>query len=229
MPQLLVALLFAYGLGCLSAGYYLALWKGLDLRTAGSGSTGARNAGRLLGKGAFVFTFGLDVFKGLAAVMVARLLVPSPWAPPLAWMLVVLGHVWPVQLGFKGGRGISPAVGGLLATSPLLAALLAIPLLLGWGLTRSFKQGGMLAVLVGPLPGLVPAASPRPELLGLPGLHAARGTAGSDPCKDAETREFTPAGRAVDWCHLPENPGAQWKHIDSRPRPKPGNSRLLKN
>ncbi len=150
MPQLLVALLFAYGLGCLSAGYYLALWKGLDLRTAGSGSTGARNAGRLLGKGAFVFTFGLDVFKGLAAVMVARLLVPSPWAPPLAWMLVVLGHVWPVQLGFKGGRGISPAVGGLLATSPLLAALLAIPLLLGWGLTRSFKQGGMLAVLVGP-------------------------------------------------------------------------------
>ena len=142
--------LFAYGLGCLSAGYYLARWKGLDLREAGSGSTGARNAGRLLGKGAFALTFGLDVLKGVAAVLIARHFVPGSWAGPSAWLLVVLGHVWPVQLGFKGGRGISPAVGGLVATSPLLAALLTAPLLLGWGLTRSFKRGGMLAVLTGP-------------------------------------------------------------------------------
>jgi glycerol-3-phosphate acyltransferase PlsY len=62
----------------------------------------------------------------------------------------VLGHIWPVQLAFKGGRGVSPAVGGLLATSPLLAGLLFVPLLLGWGLARSFKRGGMLAILVGP-------------------------------------------------------------------------------
>ncbi len=150
MPLLIPVLLLAYGLGCLSAGYYLARWKGLDLRAAGSGSTGARNAGRLLGKGAFAFTFALDVLKGIAAVLIARHFVPGPWAPPLAWLLVVMGHVWPAQLGFQGGRGISPAVGGLLATSPLLAALLALPLLLGWALTRSFKRGGMLAVLVGP-------------------------------------------------------------------------------
>ena len=150
MGRLVFVLLLAYGLGCLSAGYYLARWKGLDLRAAGSGSTGARNAGRLLGKGAFALTFGLDVLKGAAAVLIARHLVPGPWAPTLAWLLVVLGHIWPVQLAFKGGRGVSPAVGGLLATSPLLAGLLFVPLLLGWGLARSFKRGGMLAILVGP-------------------------------------------------------------------------------
>jgi len=150
MPLLIFVLLLAYGLGCLSAGYYLARWKGLDLREAGSGSTGARNAGRLLGKGAFAITFALDLLKGLAAVLLARLLVPGPWAAPLAWLCVVLGHVWPVQLRFKGGRGISPAVGGLLATSPLLTGLLVAPLLLGWALFRSFKRGGMLAILAGP-------------------------------------------------------------------------------
>jgi len=150
MPPIIPVLILAYGLGCLSAGYYMARWKGLDLRATGSGSTGARNAGRLLGKGAFTLTFALDLLKGVAAVLVARLFVPSPWAPALAWVLVVAGHVWPAQLGFRGGRGISPAVGGLLATSPLLAVLLAVPLLLGWGLTRSFKRGGMLAVLAGP-------------------------------------------------------------------------------
>jgi glycerol-3-phosphate acyltransferase PlsY len=150
MLLLVFVLLFAYGLGCLSAGYYLARWKGLDLRAVGSGSTGARNAGRFLGKGAFTATFALDVLKGLAAVLLARWLVPGPWAAPAAWLLVVVGHVWPIQLGFRGGRGISPAVGGLLATSPLLTALLVAPLLLGWVLSRSFKRGGMLAILVGP-------------------------------------------------------------------------------
>lgn len=150
MLPLVSVLLLAYGLGCLSAGYYVARWKGLDLRVAGSGSTGARNAGRLLGKGAFALTFALDVIKGVAAVLIARHVVPDPWVPPLAWLLVVAGHVWPAQLGFQGGRGISPAVGGLLATSPLLAALLVAPLFLGWGLARSFKRGGMLAILTGP-------------------------------------------------------------------------------
>jgi len=103
-----------------------------------------------LGKEAFAITFALDVLKGLAAVLVARWLVPGPWAAPSAWLLVVVGHIWPAQLGFKGGRGISPAVGGLLAISPLLTALLVAPLLLGWGLTRSFKRGGMLAIFLGP-------------------------------------------------------------------------------
>jgi len=150
MLPLASALLLAYGLGCLSAGYYLARSQGLDLRAAGSGSTGARNAGRLLGKGFFVLTFALDVLKGAAAVLVARMIAPGPWAGPLAWVFVVVGHVWPAQLAFRGGRGVSPAVGGLIVVSPLLTALLVAPLVIGWGLARSFKRGGMLAVLSGP-------------------------------------------------------------------------------
>lgn len=151
MPPIIPALLLAYGLGCLSTGYYLARARGVDLRAAGSGSTGARNAGRLLGARAFVLTFGLDLAKGAAAVLLAHWLAPGPWAAPSALLLVVAGHVWPLQLRFQGGRGISPAVGGMLALSPLLTAMVAIPLLIGWGLARSFKRGGMLAVVVSPI------------------------------------------------------------------------------
>lgn len=150
MLPLLVTCLLAYALGCLSAGYYLARARGLDLREAGSGSTGARNAGRLLGKGAFALTFGLDLLKGLLAVLLAGVLAPGPWGRPLALLAVVAGHVWPAQLRFQGGRGISPAVGGLLALSWKLTGLLALPLLLGWALARSFRRGGMLAVVAGP-------------------------------------------------------------------------------
>ncbi len=150
MPPIIPVLLLAYGLGCLSAGFYVAHWRGVDLREAGSGSTGARNAGRLLGTRAFVLTFVLDLAKGLAAVLLARLLAPGPWAAPSAMLLVVAGHVWPAQLRFRGGRGISPAVGALVALSPLLAAVVAIPLLIGWAAARNFKRGGMLAVMMSP-------------------------------------------------------------------------------
>jgi len=151
MPIIVLTLLVAYGIGCLSAGFYLAKWRGVDLRSAGSGSTGARNAGRLLGSKAFALTFILDLAKGALAVLIARLWAPAPWAVPGALVLVVVGHVWPVQLRFQGGRGISPAVGGLLALSLPLTALTALPLLVGWAVARSFKRGGMLAVVVGPL------------------------------------------------------------------------------
>ncbi|MBK8791903.1 MAG: glycerol-3-phosphate acyltransferase [Holophaga sp.] len=151
MPPIFLVLLLAYALGCLSAGFYLARWKGLDLRQAGSGSTGARNVGRHLGPWAFALTFFLDLAKGLAAVLLARLLAPGPWAAPSAMLLVVAGHVWPIQLRFHGGRGISPAVGALMALSPLLTAVVAIPLLIGWAAARNFKRGGMLAVVVSPV------------------------------------------------------------------------------
>ena len=150
MVPIVLAGLLAYALGCLSAGYYLARARGLDLRAAGSGSTGARNAGRLLGKGAFAATFALDLAKGALAVLAAGWVAPGLWGRPLAMVAVVMGHVWPAQLGFRGGKGISPAVGGLLVVSWKLTGLLVLPLLLGWGLARSFKRGGLLAVAVGP-------------------------------------------------------------------------------
>jgi glycerol-3-phosphate acyltransferase PlsY len=75
----------AHALGCLCAGHYLVRWRtGRDVRGTGSGSAGARNAGRLLGPGAFVPVLGLDLLKGVTAVGVARPagLATSRWGSP---------------------------------------------------------------------------------------------------------------------------------------------------
>jgi glycerol-3-phosphate acyltransferase PlsY len=100
----------AYLIGGLSPGYWLAKKRGgVDLRTTGSGATGATNAGRVLGKRAFYIVVILDILKGLVVVLAARHLMP---ASTLAWQCamsyaVVAGHIWPVWLGFRGGKGVA--------------------------------------------------------------------------------------------------------------------------
>lgn len=131
-----VAALLAYVLGCANAAYYLVRWRtGQDLRVHGSGNAGARNAGRLLGARAFAWSFALDCAKGVAAVLLATALGAAPLTPALCAVLVVAGHVWPAQLGFRGGKGVATTVGalaalfacaatGLAAVGAILAALL---------------------------------------------------------------------------------------------------------
>lgn len=133
MPSLDIALvLFAYGLGCLNAGYYLLRWRdGRDLRTLGSGNAGARNAGRVLGPRGFALVFALDATKGLLAVLAARW-----WAPEVAALCAVaatLGHVYPVQLQWRGGKGVATAIGALggLDLSVLAVAAAVFALLRG--------------------------------------------------------------------------------------------------
>ena len=107
----------AYALGSLCAGYYLVRWRtGRDVRLIGSASAGARNAGRLLGPGGFALVLAFDLLKGIAAVVVA--VACSGWATPrwhVVVVAVVVGHVLPVQLGFRGGKGVAPSIGALLA------------------------------------------------------------------------------------------------------------------
>ena len=83
----------AYALGSLCAGYYLVRWRtGRDVRLTGSTSAGARNAGRLLGPGAFVLVLALDLLKGIAAVAVARALGLGDLALGIAVVAVVIGR-----------------------------------------------------------------------------------------------------------------------------------------
>jgi glycerol-3-phosphate acyltransferase PlsY len=112
----------AYVLGCANAGYYIVRGRtGTDIRTQGSGNAGARNVGRVLGRTGFAIVFALDALKGAAAVWAARLLVPTPWAMGVAAIAVIMGHVLPIQLQFKGGKGVSTAFGALLVLTPLVA------------------------------------------------------------------------------------------------------------
>ena len=118
----------AYLLGCLDAGYYLVRFRtGRDIREHGSGGTGARNAGRVLGRAGFIIVFIVDCLKGAAAVWAASLMGTGRAGMGLAAMAVVVGHVLPIQLHFRGGKGASAALGALLVLAPrvAIAALLA--------------------------------------------------------------------------------------------------------
>jgi len=157
----LAGVLSGYLLGCLSAGYYLVGWRtGTDLRSTGSGSTGARNAGRVLGTPGFVLTFLFDVAKGAAAVLLARSL-GEPALLPLAGLAAVAGHVWPVQLRFRGGRGIAPALGALLMLDPLVVAVLVPIAAAAFLVVRRAEAAGFVAVAASPI---LAAALGRPPL-----------------------------------------------------------------
>jgi acyl phosphate:glycerol-3-phosphate acyltransferase len=106
--------LIGYFFGCFSTGYYLVRWRtGQDIREIGSGSTGARNVGRQRGKVGFFLTVLGDLAKGGAAVLLTRYLTGNETAVLWAMIGVVVGHIWPVQLGFRGGKGVAACMGAL--------------------------------------------------------------------------------------------------------------------
>ena len=116
VPVILTALLLlaiGYLLGSIPSGYLAGRWcKGIDLRELGSGSTGATNVLRQVGKGPALVVFVIDVAKGAAAVLIAGSLLPgSDWIQVLAGLTALAGHIWPVWLGFKGGKAVATGLG----------------------------------------------------------------------------------------------------------------------
>lgn len=128
----LAILAAAYLLGSIPWSYLIVrLTQGVDVRTVGSGNVGATNAMRAGGKKVGIAALVLDTGKGIAAVLVARALGAPPVLVGGAAMAVVLGHVFPVFLGFRGGKGVATAAGVLGALEPrVMAAGLAVFVLL---------------------------------------------------------------------------------------------------
>ena len=118
----LFTLLLGYLLGSIPSGFLAGKWcKGLDLRTIGSGSTGATNVLRNVGKKPALAVFLVDVAKGAAAVLLAGFLNPTSalidWIQVLAGLAALSGHIWPVWLGFKGGKAVATGFGMFLGLS----------------------------------------------------------------------------------------------------------------
>ncbi len=122
----------AYLIGGIPFGYVVGRWRGLDVREKGSGNIGATNVARLLGLRFGLLVFALDVSKGLVPVLVAgRVLrtLPDATAPDSAWwfyttwLLVavacILGHVFPIYLRLRGGKGVATALGVVLGIWPM--------------------------------------------------------------------------------------------------------------
>jgi glycerol-3-phosphate acyltransferase PlsY len=128
--SMLLAYSLAYLLGSIPVGFLLVkAVKGTDVRRVGSGNIGATNVTRAAGKGPGRLVFALDAVKGgLAAQVVAPWLLASTLEARLACgVAAVVGHCFPLFLGFRGGKGVATAIGVLLATMPRVAAgLLAI-------------------------------------------------------------------------------------------------------
>jgi acyl phosphate:glycerol-3-phosphate acyltransferase len=110
-------LVVAYLLGAFPTGFLACKWlKGIDIRAVGSGSTGATNVLRTIGKPAGITVFTIDVLKGVAAILLAQHYCPQQhWLIVLAGLIGILGHSKPVWLGFKGGKSVAISLGVLLA------------------------------------------------------------------------------------------------------------------
>jgi acyl phosphate:glycerol-3-phosphate acyltransferase len=159
-------MLAAYVLGCLTTGYYLVrLRTGQDIRILCSGSVGARNVGRILGKSGFLITLAGDFGKGALVVWAMRHFSGSEGLAALALLAVMCGHIWPVQLRFRGGKGVATSLGGLLLWDWRLAAAYAVIFGLLFAVLRRSTLAGLTAYAGLPLAGYAMNRDPLEALL----------------------------------------------------------------
>jgi glycerol-3-phosphate acyltransferase PlsY len=128
----LLAIIIGYLIGSIPFGYMIGKTKGIDITTLGSGRTGGTNVFRALGKKWGLLSGLLDVFKGVAAVLLVQYLfadnpgmIPGV-APALAGAFAVVGHNWSIFLRFRGGAGGATGAGALLALNPTVGLILIV-------------------------------------------------------------------------------------------------------
>jgi len=144
--------LAAYCVGGISPGYILVrTLRGTDLRCVHSGSLGARNAGRVLGRKGFYITLVIDILKGFVIVLAARWLGYSPVIVGAVTVAVIAGHIWPVWFGFHGGKGIATSMGAFGALDIRLLIAGGLVLLVTYLLTRKFLPSWVATLLVMPV------------------------------------------------------------------------------
>jgi glycerol-3-phosphate acyltransferase PlsY len=158
MPSLvpvIVAAASGYVLGCFATGYYLVRWRtGQDLHTIGSGATGGRNVSRVLGPGGFLATAGVDLAKSALAVAIPIALGWGAVAVGAAMIGITAGHVWPAQLGFRGGKGVAPFVGATIVVAPIALAVGVVAAAVLIVLTRRLNAGGLAGIALVPVAAL---------------------------------------------------------------------------
>ncbi|MFM7472126.1 MAG: glycerol-3-phosphate 1-O-acyltransferase PlsY [Nodosilinea sp.] len=157
---ILALLMAAYLCGSLPTGYLVARGlKGIDIRDHGSGSTGATNVLRTVGKGPALLVFAIDLLKGSLAVWLLKSTLPlvlmtgseiargQPWLEMIAGLMAILGHSRSLWLGFKGGKSVATGLGVLLALAwPVaLGALGIFTLSLSW--SRFVSLSSMTAAI----------------------------------------------------------------------------------
>ncbi len=160
IARFIMVALIGYLLGSIPFGLIISKWKAkIDIRQYGSGRTGGTNVLRMLGKKAFLTVAFLDVLKGALAVLIAGLIFGQDYlvvgnsglgllfAQVIAALAAVAGHIWPIFIKFKGGRGVATFFGGLVALSPVAALFGGEALIIGAGLSGFASLGSIIGVV----------------------------------------------------------------------------------
>ena len=152
-----IVVLVAYLIGSIPFGYLIVRHKvGADIRESGSGGTGATNVSRRAGKAAGVFTLVLDGLKGALAIIVAQVITGESgssidWLTAAAAIAVIVGHIFPVWLRFRGGKGVATGVGVFLMLAPIATFCAAIIFVVVVTITKYVSLGSIVAAAIIPL------------------------------------------------------------------------------
>ena len=151
MTRILLVII-AYLVGSIPFGYLIVRRKiGADIRETGSGGTGATNVSRRAGKAAGVLTLVLDALKGCAAVLIAQRVSADNWVIAAAAIAVIAGHIFPVWLRFRGGKGVATTVGVFLVLAPVALVCAGVIFVAIVVFTRYVSLGSMTAAVLIPV------------------------------------------------------------------------------
>ena len=142
----------AYLIGSIPVGLILgkAIWH-KDLRRYGSHNIGATNAWRILGSKAGLLIFVLDVIKGQLGVMLGGCVLGTPAAMVLGGFFAIIGHMFSLFLGFKGGKGVATGLGVLAALMPKITAIVFVVWLVLFAVTRYVSIASIVAAILAPI------------------------------------------------------------------------------
>ena len=150
MKEALFFVFVSYLVGSFPTAYVICrLFKGVDIRLSGSGNVGATNVARVAGKGYGVVTLLLDVLKGFLPVFICGLYFDSYVV--LSGAAVIAGHIWPVFLRFKGGKGVAAGVGVIVALNYIAAIAVFVLFFIILCLTRCVSVGSIVSAAVLPV------------------------------------------------------------------------------
>ncbi len=156
MKQIIV-IVVAYLIGSIPFGYLIVRHKvGADVRESGSGGTGATNVSRRAGRAAGIVTLVLDALKGAIAIVVAQMIIGEggpniDWLTAAAAVATIAGHIFPVWLRFRGGKGVATGVGVFLMLAPIAVVCAAVIFVVVVSITKYVSLGSIVAAAMIPL------------------------------------------------------------------------------
>jgi glycerol-3-phosphate acyltransferase PlsY len=170
----IIGVVLAYLLGSLPSSVWLGqAYHGIDVRNFGSGNAGTTNTFRVLGKKAGILVMALDIFKGLTAVTLATVWMQLGLIAETQIVLfklifgisAVIGHIFPIYVGFKGGKGVATLLGMVLGLNPLVAGICVAVFLIALLVTKYVSLGSILGTLTFPVMLLITDIEPNDVIL----------------------------------------------------------------